>query len=639
MTHARARLFLSLVAVALPVGFLAQQVRDTTAPEAAIGQAAINGVVVSTDAAPRPIRRAVVTVTGDLPGSRSTITDDEGRFAFSGLPAGRFTVTAAKAAYLPAAYGATRPGRPGTPIALARDQVMQVALQMARGAVVSGTIRDRSGHPLSGVRVGVINVYHPSGLDRAFSTGQFVETDDRGLYRVFGLEPSDYIITATHETAGSGEIGSRSTTDVDTLFAELQLRLSRSLNPPAPVGPAGSAGSSAPARPPAIRLPSSFGLAPTYYPGTALFRDAGRVKLTAGEEREGLDFQAGPVPVGKITGYVSGDVRNLAVVRISITIDGARLPSMLGSTPILSEPPNAEGRFTISNVGPGRFRLIARAARGQSEAPPPPTGIRGGASSAPTPPTTAEYLFAVADVDTQGQDVSGVSLALQSGATMTGRVRFDSDSRTPPDDLSTLRVGVLPVDGSFMSQSGTTLIGNTFTGAPSVSVNADGTFEIRNIGPGALALSCTLPADIRDQWWLRSAVAGGRDLLDSPLEIAPGVNFSDVVVTLSDRRTELSGTLQTPAGLPAPEYYVVVFPAERALWQPRSRRIQAVRPSTDGKFVVINLPPGQYLVAAMTDVAPNEWNEPGFLEQIAPAGVQVTLGEGEKKVQDLRIAR
>ena len=46
---------------------------------------------------------------------------------------------------------------------------------------------------------------------------------------------------------------------------------------------------------------------------------------------------------------------------------------------------------------------------------------------------------------------------------------------------------------------------------------------------------------------------------------------------------------------------------------------------------------GDYLLVALTDVEPNEWQKPEFLAEIAPGGVKVTIGEGEKKVQDLRI--
>jgi hypothetical protein len=83
----------------------------------------------------------------------------------------------------------------------------------------------------------------------------------------------------------------------------------------------------------------------------------------------------------------------------------------------------------------------------------------------------------------------------------------------------------------------------------------------------------------------------------------------------------------------------VAFPAARSAWYPRSPRLQAVRPSTNGAYSFRGLPPGDYLIAALTDVEPDEWHDASFLEQLVASAVKVTLAEGERKVQDLRIAR
>ena len=132
-----------------------------------------------------------------------------------------------------------------------------------------------------------------------------------------------------------------------------------------------------------------------------------------------------------------------------------------------------------------------------------------------------------------------------------------------------------------------------------------------------------------------SAVFNGRDALDTPLELRQSV--SDALLTFSDRPAELSGSLQDPAGRPAPDYYVIVFSSDRTHWTPQSRRVRAMRPSAEGRFTVRNLPAGDYLIAAVTDIEDGEWGDPGVLQQLSTVSMKLTLAEGEKKSQDIQV--
>ena len=114
-----ASLLLSCVMLA---GAPAPQVRDGRVPPPT-KPATISGVVVSDGDKPQPVRRAVVTLTGDgLRPNRGAITDDQGRFTIGNLPAGRFTLMAARGGYVTSSYGAKRPGRPGTAVAVTEGQ-------------------------------------------------------------------------------------------------------------------------------------------------------------------------------------------------------------------------------------------------------------------------------------------------------------------------------------------------------------------------------------------------------------------------------------------------------------------------------------------------------------------------------------
>jgi hypothetical protein len=65
--------------------------------------------------------------------------------------------------------------------------------------------------------------------------------------------------------------------------------------------------------------------------------------------------------------------------------------------------------------------------------------------------------------------------------------------------------------------------------------------------------------------------------------------------------------------------------------------VRQVRPATDGRFDFQDLPPGTYLLAAVNDLPSDDWRHEDVLSAIAPAGVKVSLGEGEKKTQNLQI--
>jgi hypothetical protein len=242
------------------------------------------------------------------------------------------------------------------------------------------------------------------------------------------------------------------------------------------------------------------------------------------------------------------------------------------------------------------------------------------------------------EVDVTGQDISNLSMILRPGATLSGRVQFDAAVKPPPPDLTPLRVAAVLPRGSYSSTSGGTMMGTAIVSVAPVGVERDGTFSIRGLAPGRYVLRATIPSDVSQDWWLRSAMLDGRDLLDEPFTIG-AEDLIDLVLWFTDKRTEIAGTLQSAAGLPAPEYFVVAFPADRALWRAGSRRIASARPDTSGAFAIRDLPGGEYLLAALTDLDATDLEDTVFLEALAAQSIRVAVSDGQRAVQNLRIAR
>src|SRR5260370_1387464 len=169
----------------------AQQVGGPAAPAGRIA-----GHVLGADNG-RPIRRARVAINApDLPGGRAALTDDSGAFDFIELPPSRYTLTVSKTGYVPLSYGQRRPLQAGTPLQLAAGQELKgIEFRLPRGSVISGHVNDENGDPMPATPVNVMRYQYAQGNRQLVPAGTS-QTDDRGEYRVWGLNPSDYYVSA-----------------------------------------------------------------------------------------------------------------------------------------------------------------------------------------------------------------------------------------------------------------------------------------------------------------------------------------------------------------------------------------------------------------------------------------------------------
>ena len=90
------------------------------------------------------------------------------------------------------------------------------------------------------------------------------------------------------------------------------------------------------------------------------------------------------------------------------------------------------------------------------------------------------------------------------------------------------------------------------------------------------------------------------------------------------------------AGKPAVDYSIIVAPADPRFWRPGARRVQMTRPDTNGRYVFRSLPPGDYMLAAVTDIEQGSQFDPEFLKTLAGGSVRINMTEGGKVMQDLR---
>src|SRR5919198_3229268 len=129
------------------------------------GTGTIRGRVIA-DNGNEPLRKARVVVGGPT-SVPPAFTDDEGRFAFTKLPAGQYALTARKAGYAAATFGSRHPGEPPMRIDLASGGTVDgIEVRMRRGAAISGRVVDEFGEPVENAAVIAQRIVRTAGRTR-----------------------------------------------------------------------------------------------------------------------------------------------------------------------------------------------------------------------------------------------------------------------------------------------------------------------------------------------------------------------------------------------------------------------------------------------------------------------------------------
>jgi protocatechuate 3,4-dioxygenase beta subunit len=587
-----------VVAVVVTAGVtaLAQQRRDTApAPQ---GTGRISGTVIGAESQ-RPVRFARVEL-GSSAGGSTAVTDDNGAFTFDRLMPGAYVLHVSKAGYLDTQYGQARPGTntPGQRIELKnREQIDRLVVPLSQGGSISGVIRDDHGDPAYRANVQVSRWVFRNGL-RMLEAVESTVTDERGRYRVSLLPPRDYIVTAIPDDEGIPETKPG---------------------------------------------PQMSGFAPAFYPGTMTARSAGVISLGLGEDRADIDFQVPLVPLGRVTGIVLS-TEGKPVTNIPVSLANREFGDFERGTET-----DGAGRFTFEQVVPGAYTVSVGKASGGghvmlmaknfridgNDYSLAIDGKREGREITRTLETKLRFMEA--EIDSNGRVKGATLVGSASGeVSVTGTATSDivltmEPLRTVAGRITTEGSSAPPVTrGTVVEIVGRGLAAERFE----TKVAADGTFVIPDVAPGRYHVNFAGEAP---PWTLASAMSAGVDALDYLLEVPRDRDVRDLVLTLRDRSSQLSGTVTDASSKPATDRTVIVFPSDERLWAGGFRRIRADNLNADGKYAFDELRPGMYLVVLTDSVEWEEWLDPEFLRKLQAAAIPVTIGEGEKRVQDLRI--
>ena len=591
-------------------------VRDAPArrppPSPTAGSASISGVVTLSTGQPLGGVRLMVSGTG-LPVGRSIATDNAGRFTVSGLPAGRYFVNASKPGYVSVSYGQRRPTGAGTPVQLAEGEAREIAIQLPRGGVITGMVFDERGDPAINVYIRSMRFMTMNG-QRRLTQANSVSTDDRGVYRIHSLQPGDYAVCATARDQGMPSDSQRIRGEIENL--QRMLNTASGPNVAAMRAQWATRLAQLQAALPEASEPAN-GYAPVCYPGNAAVPNA-VIPVGAGEERAGIDLQLHLTPVASVEGAVVAP-QGVELQNVQLTLLNA--DENMADLDRQGTRVEDSGTFRFTNIAPGRYRIVARTAQSR-----PPMPMARGIVGAPGAAPPELRLWAAVEFMVAGQDVRDVILELQRGSTFSGQFVFQGTQLQPPADLTRLQVSLTPFMSSFSGVELATQAQGT--------VDATGRFSIPDVFPGKYRLTAGAPGG---PWLATSVTISGQDALDFPIEIKAGQNVSTAVVTMTDRDTELSGALVTQTGQPASGIALILYSVDERFWFPMSRRVRITSPMPDGRFVFRNVPPGDYRLSMQADPDPGQFYDPAFLSQLDATSIRVTLAEGEKKIENLRL--
>ncbi len=517
--------------VVFPTNLTAQSQKDETQTAPTTGT--INGLVVTETGQPLP--NATVALRGSTPffQPRMTVTDNEGRFQVSGLDAALYGVSAFAPGYI------SLPRDPDSPPVDYRIGD-SVEVSMVKGGVITGSVMSLAGEPVvqSPVRAVLIRDengqqprYQPNHMPRA--------TDDRGFYRIYGLVPGTYLVSA----GGRGSFGfSSGAYDRD---------------------------------------------APTYAPSST--RDtAAEVTVRAGEEMSGVDIRYRGEPGRTVSGLVIGlpeptgsSQPNVNLTQIS---HGAPLVNAFAF-----QAPNSKG-FAFYGVSDGYYDLAAQLSLGPGE-------ILGSEQRRITVKgaditgieLTVKPLGAiggrVALETSDAPECSNKRRPLFSEALIVAR----QSEKNVPKDQPRLRAFFI-AQGS-PNQSGDFLLHNLAPGQYNLNTRFFAKYwYLRSIARDAPA---TRPSVAK-----AGAVSPPTDAARNGLVLKIGERISGLTVTLAEGAASLRGTIKpAPGESVLPKLYVHLVPSEKENADD-VLRVFAAAVNSDGTFALNNLPPGRYWALA-----------------------------------------
>jgi hypothetical protein len=243
---------------------------------------------------------------------------------------------------------------------------------------------------------------------------------------------------------------------------------------------------------------------------------------------------------------------------------------------------------------------------------------------------SAQALYGEVPITVGSSDITDIAIVLNEGAKLTGRLVFDGAAAPPQaQQLRSISISLQAADGRSAG---------AVAGFQQTTIDQDATFKTPNYPAGRYLINA---GSAGQGWIVRSIVADGRDATNEPIELRDA-DITNVVITYTDKVAQVSGSVHAAQGAAfASGSTVFMFPADyRArIANADGRRFRNAAVSRTGAYAFAALAPGEYLVAALdVDDVPENRDTP-FFDALSRVATHVTIGDGEKKTQDLQFVK
>jgi hypothetical protein len=486
---------------------------------------------------------------------RSTPVDAAGRFEIDGLAPGYYRLVASpgttSARYLTTRFPDPRVDDPAVLTVTGEGRIEGIEIRLLRAAVITGQVIDERGIPVTNVAVSARTLLLGNRPGAERHPAILpVMTDDTGNFRLFGLPAGDYLIHARPMVGGH----------VTMMLpnAETITRYGRRF-------------------------------APAYYPASQSIAGAVPVRVSAGDTYGPILLSLAESRVYTVrgmlfdsTGHPASNVPVLA--RSAETARGLFDAGMPMARPVLDD-----GTFEIAGLAPGEYYVGATRFLGETR--------EAGWTALPV------Y-----------DDLEGIVLRLQPGATVRGQVLFEG--RTPPSlsnvQVQSVPVGPVPVD------------------AVTTRPDDNGVFLLpHQFGPTLVRV------DGLRGWHLKAVLHDGEDITDRP------VTFVDrgphLQIVLADRSATISGVVRTAGGSPV-DAAVLLVSDDPDLFHEHSKTTRLVEAGGDGVYRVEGLRAGRYVALAVDRDEPSLTGfTRAYFDLILRHGTAIVVHDGETVRLDLTV--